>query len=122
MKRKGTVVGLLVAALAAVGLWQWSKYQQVGGPLVLTGNVEVRQVNLAFKVNGRIKQMLVDEGDHVVEGQILGSLDKIYFEENLAQIRAQRDQSKALVAAQRQAEFRSRRAARENGLGHAEDL
>jgi HlyD family secretion protein len=98
MKRKGTVVGLLVAALAAVGLWQWSKYQQVGGPLVLTGNVEVRQVNLAFKVNGRIKQMLVDEGDHVVEGQILGSLDKIYFEENLAQIRAQRDQSKALVA------------------------
>ena len=68
------------------------------GPLVLQGNVEVRQVNLGFKVAGRIREMLVDEGTSVIEGQPLATLDKVYFEESLAQVRAQRDQAAATLA------------------------
>jgi len=61
----------------------------------LQGNVEVRQVNLGFKVPGRIETLNVDEGDRVRAGQVLASLEKIYFEDTLAQMRAQLGQSEA---------------------------
>jgi HlyD family secretion protein len=96
--RRLAVLGLLVLLLGGAGYWWWLHNQPVGGPLVLQGNVEVRQVNLGFKVAGRIKELLVDEGAAVVEGQKLAALDKVYFEDSLAQARAQREQSAASVA------------------------
>jgi HlyD family secretion protein len=95
--RRLAIIALLIVA-ASGGGWWWSQRQKAGELLVLQGNVEVRQVNLGFKVAGRIKQIFVDEGDSVVEGQTLASLDKVYFEESLAQVRAQRAQSAASLA------------------------
>lgn len=91
---------LMLAAAAGLILayWFWPWRSSAQGDLVLQGNVEVRQVNLAFKVPGRIKTVAVDEGATVKEGQVLASLDKVYFEEALAQVRAARDQQKANVA------------------------
>ena len=65
------------------------------GALILQGNVEVRQVNLGFKVAGRIEKLDVDEGATVKAGQALASLEKVYFEDALAQARAVRDQAAA---------------------------
>ncbi len=89
---------VLAAAVAAGGFWWWTTRTTQSGPLVLQGNVEVRQVNLGFKVAGRLKDLLVDEGDHVKQGQKLASLDKVYFEDSLGQLRAQRDQAAATLA------------------------
>ena len=96
MKRppKAVLIALLVAGGLA-GAW-WYKTRHAGsGELVLQGNVEVRQVNLGFKVPGRIETLNVDEGDRVRTGQVLASLEKIYFEDTLAQIRGQLGQSAA---------------------------
>ena len=96
MKRppKAVLVALLVAGGLA-GAW-WYKTRHPGsGELALQGNVEVRQVNLGFKVPGRIETLNVDEGDRVRAGQVLASLEKIYFEDTLAQMRAQLGQSEA---------------------------
>ena len=82
-RRKLVPLVLLILAAAASGGWWWTHRKPANGPLVLQGNVEVRQVNLAFKVAGRIKKLIVDEGDTVTEGQPLATLDKIYFEERL---------------------------------------
>jgi HlyD family secretion protein len=95
-KRIGIVVTLALLA-AGGGAWWWFSRPPAGGPLVLTGNVEVRQVNLGFKVAGRIDRLKVDEGDSVAEGQSLAQLEKVYFEEAIAQITAQRDQAKAAL-------------------------
>jgi HlyD family secretion protein len=65
------------------------------GALILQGNVEVRQVNLGFKVAGRIEKLDVDEGATVKAGQALASLEKVYFEDALAQAHAVRDQAAA---------------------------
>ena len=93
------VVLAAAAGLVIAGaVWWWSHRPEVNADLVLQGNVEVRQVNLGFKVAGRIKALHVDEGTTVIEGQPLATLDKVYFEDTIAQLRAQRDQQKANVA------------------------
>src|SRR5262245_31682840 len=98
MKRRLIVIGLLILVAAGGGAWWWLKRSPEGGPIVLTGNVEVRQVNLGFKVAGRIQSLKVDEGDTVTEGQVLAQLEKVYFEDSIAQLTAQRDQAKANLA------------------------
>jgi membrane fusion protein YbhG len=97
MKRR-LIVATVALALAAGSIWWWFGRTSQAGPLVLTGNVEVRQVNLGFKVSGRIKHLEVDEGDSIAEGQTLAVLEKVYFEEAIAQLKAQRDQTKATLA------------------------
>jgi HlyD family secretion protein len=98
---QGLAALLLLAVLGAgVAGYTWWVRRAVGPqwPLVLQGNVEVRQVNLGYKVSGRIARLAVDEGDAVSEGQSLGTLEKVYFEDNLVQMRAQRDQQAANLA------------------------
>jgi HlyD family secretion protein len=97
MRRRLIIAALAVVVAGAVAWW-WLNRAPANGPLVLTGNVEVRQVNLGFKVAGRIKALKVDEGATIAEGQTLASLEKVYFEENIAQLKAQRDQAKAALA------------------------
>jgi HlyD family secretion protein len=97
-KAARVIAVLVVVGASAGGYWWWSTHRQSDGPLTLQGNVEVREVNLAFKVAGRIEKLFVDEGDTIHQGQKLASLDKVYFEDNLAQLRAQRDQSSANLA------------------------
>lgn len=90
-------IGLLGLALAG-GNWWWLRTPAATSALVLQGNVEVRQVNLGFKVAGRIASMFVDEGATVAEGQPLAALDKVYFQDAIAQLAAQRDQLNANLA------------------------
>ena len=99
MKRRVTIIVVLtVLAAGAVAAWWWSARSRTNDLLVLQGNVEIRQVNLAFKVAGRIVSLAVDEGATVMAGQKLASLEKVYFEDSLRQARAQRGQAAANVA------------------------
>lgn len=95
MKSKRVLLLVLLIAAGAGGFWWFYLRNSSNGPLILQGNVEVRQVNLGFKVPGRIEKLYVDEGDAVVPGQKLASLEKVYFGNTLAQARAQREQAAA---------------------------
>lgn len=44
-------------------------------PLILYGNVDIRDVNLGFRVSGRLLTLKVDEGDTVHPGDFIGQLD-----------------------------------------------
>jgi HlyD family secretion protein len=57
--------------------------------LVLYGNVDVRQVSLAFNGSERIATLAVQEGDRVDAGQVLGKLDTTTLELRIAESRAQ---------------------------------
>jgi HlyD family secretion protein len=95
MKSRRFIFLILLIAAAAGGYWWYYLRPAPNGPLILQGNVEIRQVNLGFKVAGRIEKLNVDEGDTVRPGQTLASLEKVYFDDALAQARAQRDQMAA---------------------------
>jgi HlyD family secretion protein len=88
----------LLSGLGAVAWYVFSHPQEEDTRLVLFGNIDVRQVNLSFKVDGRIETLAVDEGDTVKEGQVLATLDKRYFCDELRLARARRDNSAANLA------------------------
>jgi hypothetical protein len=61
--RRTILVGLLVVAAGAVGVWWWLTHrEQAPRELMLYGNVDLRQVQLAFNNSGRIAAVLVQEG------------------------------------------------------------
>ena len=62
------------------------------------GNVEVREVELGFRVGGRIAQVLVDEGDKVTPGQDLARLDGQPIRDRLAGADAKVAAASAMVS------------------------
>jgi HlyD family secretion protein len=92
-------VALLIAAgLGAAGWYYFAQNGEEETPLVLQGNIDVRQVNLSFMVGGRIETLAVDEGDPVSSGQVVATLDKRYFQDDLRLVRARRDNAAATLA------------------------
>lgn len=81
MRRKLPLVPivLIVAALGAAGLWLTLHKPADTGALVLNGSVDIRQVDLAFRVEGRLDKVLVEEGDRVAAGQVVAVVDKGYL-------------------------------------------
>jgi HlyD family secretion protein len=76
--KKILIAGTLVLAAVALALVLFSfgrKSEKDGDRLSLYGNVDLRQVELAFNNNERIAEVLVQEGDKVAHGQILARLD-----------------------------------------------
>jgi HlyD family secretion protein len=55
----------------------------------LNGNVDIRQVSLAFTTSERVTEMRVTEGDHVKAGQVLAVLDTHVLELRKQQAQAQ---------------------------------
>lgn len=48
--------------------------------LALNGNVDIREVDLSFRVGGRLLELTVDEGCRVRRGDVLGYLDPAPFD------------------------------------------
>ncbi|HPF58817.1 MAG TPA: secretion protein HlyD [Candidatus Competibacteraceae bacterium] len=82
-KFRGAVV-VLLALIAGVTYWQYSKNRPIDGTLVLYGNVDIREVELAFRQPGRLLKMMVDEGATVKAGDIVAELDAQPYRNALA--------------------------------------
>ncbi len=93
---------LLVCFFGAAGTayWYWRSQQslQESGELVLYGNVDVRQVELAINGSERIAELNVEEGDRVTSGQLLAKLETTRLEQSVARAQAIVDAQKQVVA------------------------
>jgi HlyD family secretion protein len=49
--------------------------------LTLYGNVELRRVNLGFRVFGRISEILFEEGENIKKGEVIARLDREPYED-----------------------------------------
>jgi HlyD family secretion protein len=113
MRRLGLIVALVAVAGAAAGLTWWlTQRQGATRELLLYGNVDLRQVALAFNNSERIAAVLVQEGDPVRRGQVLARLDTSRLEPRVAQAEAQ-------AAAQRQVVTRLRNGSRPEEIAQA---
>jgi membrane fusion protein YbhG len=89
------VLGLLLLAGAA---WVYFSPDDTDrSRLELQGNIDVRQVNLSFKVPGRIDSSAVDEGDPVKAGQVVATLEQVDFQNDLRLAVSQRDAAAATL-------------------------
>ena len=90
---------IAVAALAAAGsAWWWLHRNETPEALKLYGNIDLRQVSLAFNNSERIAAVLVREGDHVHQGEVVAKLDASRLEPQVAQAEAQAAAQRAVVA------------------------
>ena len=74
-KRLRIVIPVAVVCLAIVIWYVWIEPDKGDGTINLSGNIDVTQVDLAFKIPGHLSHRLVDEGDNVKNGQSLALLD-----------------------------------------------
>lgn len=93
--KRFVIIGLVLAATAA-GVWQYFR-PPVSGPLVLYGNVDQRQVDLAFIDSERVAEVLVEEGATVVPGQVLARLETRRLRDRNAVLEAQVGSAEAAV-------------------------
>lgn len=88
MKKKIVLI-LVVLAVAGATVYAFlGKGSQPDNRIVVSGNIELTEVNIAFKTAGRLIERNVDEGDAVKKGQVVARLDR-------DQLVAQRDRETA---------------------------
>ena len=81
---KRIIVILVVLACAAGGIWWlYEREAQPSDLLTLYGNVDIRQVDVGFRVGGRVTELFKEEGDAVKTGERLARLDAKPYEESL---------------------------------------
>lgn len=97
---------------ATMGYRYLQKREAPGKALHLFGNVDIRQIQLAFHDSGRIQRLLVEEGQRVQRGELLAELDAARYEAAVAQAGAQ-------VAAQREVLARLVAGSRPEEIGEA---
>ncbi len=82
--RRVLVIAVLAALAAGAGWWWLQRTRDDGGLLRLYGNVDIREVQLAFRQPGRVARMAFDEGDAVTVGARMATLDAQPYQEALA--------------------------------------
>lgn len=99
MSKKKIIPIVIVVIIIAAAAGYFTRPQAAATEIVLYGNVDIRQVSLAFNSSERIVEMLKDEGDTVIDGEVLARLDT-------ATLKLQMEQTRAKIAAQEQAVLR----------------
>lgn len=92
------VLVFLLVAIGAAAFWLSRQEQQVQTELVLYGNVDIREVDLAFNNSEHIHKLLVQEGDRVRGGQLLATLHRERAQAEVANARARVAAWRAAVA------------------------
>jgi HlyD family secretion protein len=88
MKKRIFII-LALVAVAVAGVYTYRGANRTPeNRILVSGNIELTEVNIAFKTAGRLIERTVDEGDSVKKGQIIARLDR-------DQLVAQRDREVA---------------------------
>jgi len=85
---------LVIAIPVFLGLWLSDR----GKTIRVSGNIEVTDAELSFKIPGRVTERLVDEGERVSVGQLIARLDSKELEDEVALRRAEVEAARAALA------------------------
>jgi HlyD family secretion protein len=91
MKKRIPILLVALAAIGGAAYWYRGAGKAPDNRLAISGNIELDEVNIAFKTAGRLTERLVDEGDGVKKGQVVARLDR-------DQLAAQREREVATLA------------------------
>jgi HlyD family secretion protein len=104
------VATALVLGAAAIFVWQRYGAKRDEGLASGNGRIEATEIDVAAKIAGRIKEVLVHEGDFVTAGQVVARMDTDTLTAQLLEAQAELERTRSAAAtarsnlAQRQAE------------------
>ncbi len=113
MKKLLAAVLVLAVLASAFFLWRNRPAESDTGELVLHGNVDIRQISLAFDASGRVMELHAEEGDRVRAGDVLALLDT-------RTVQLQAEQAKAQIEVHQQALLQLRNGARPEEIAQAQ--
>src|SRR6516164_11322124 len=96
MKKRIFLILILAALGAGAWMWRTGVFARDGSRILVSGNLELTEVDLSFKVAGKLTELNVREGDWVKKGDVIARLDAAQLMQQLA-----RDEA-AVVNAQSQ--------------------
>ena len=97
--KKGIIVALLLAVVAlAVFFLRRGPEEEQSGVLRISGNVELTEVELSFKVPGRVLARAVDEGALVQRGEVVATLEDAELKDQVALAQADAAAAAATLA------------------------
>ena len=91
--KKRLRIAVIVVIAAGAALWAWRSLRPHGLPegfASSNGRIEATEIDVAAKIAGRIREILVKEGDLIAAGQVLARMDTDV-------LRAQRREAEARV-------------------------
>jgi HlyD family secretion protein len=89
---KAGIRGVAAAIVIALGVWAWWHFQPQDLPdgfAAGNGRIEAVEIDIAARTAGRIREILVNEGDFVRAGQVLAKMDTAVLEAQLREAEAQ---------------------------------
>ena len=97
--KKRVIIGLLLVLLAVIVLYlRRAPEQGDEGVLRISGNIELTEVQVSFKVPGRLEARLVDEGAVVKRGDVIARLEDVELRDAAQTAQAEADAAAASVA------------------------
>ena len=99
MKKRLRIIFIIIV-VAVGGIIAYNYLTDLGSDTSLrfSGNIEVTEAQMSFRIAGRIKERQVEEGDSVVAGQVLAKLEKSDQTIALAQATANLSYAEAILA------------------------
>ena len=75
--KKIIFIVIVIAVLGAAGMLAYrSLHPEASNRVIVSGNIELAQVDIAFKTSGRLIERTVNEGDPVQKGMVIARLDR----------------------------------------------
>lgn len=99
VKKWGIGVFVLAAAVVLIlYLWRYYNSDKLDRYIAsANGRIEATEIDIATKIAGRVKEILVDEGDFVQAGQVLARMDTAVLEAQLKEAKARLKQAESAV-------------------------
>ncbi len=92
-------LGLVLALASGLGVYALlERFKSASNVLTLYGNVDIREVQVAFDASDRIARMFVQEGDFVRPGELLAELDQRRYRASYEQARRNMEAQKQVLA------------------------
>src|SRR5438270_11081171 len=96
---KRTILIIALVGLGVAGALAFRSFHRApDNNIRISGNIELTQVNIAFKISGRLIERAVDEGDAVKKGMIVARLDRDQPLQQRDRERASLEQAQVQVA------------------------
>jgi HlyD family secretion protein len=88
-KRTGIVIGVMVVVVLLAGgmAWRWW-HRPPAGVLIASGTIEATEIDVSFKIPGRVIARPVDEGARVEPGTLVGRLESRELEAEVERLQA----------------------------------